>query len=202
VYGYMRDNDGTTPDLFQGDPIALSATMSKATINAGKNLGAAGTTATDFSDASSNLSQAHQNPNIDNPQFAYAGDQNTIALDINRTFARSINTSIDPIFIKQEDINFSRIKTISNKLFSHLGYTCTEGEKYTPYWGVGFELEWAAGGHSDCDDCDSCENDCDSGCSTGCDTDCDTDCNKLNGDCIKCGLSQWGVWARFGLSFQ
>jgi len=204
VYGYMADNDGLVPTLFQGDPVALSATQSQATINAGTNLGAGGTTATDFSSPTSNLSQAHLNLEIDNPQLAYAGDQNKIPLDINRTFARQISTSIQPVFIQQSDINFSRIKTISNKLFSHIGYTCTEGEKYTPYWGVGFELEWASGRGGDCNDCDNdCEDDCDSGCSTACNDDCDTDCdNGLNGDCIRAGLSQWGVWARFGLSFQ
>ena len=202
----MSDNDATSlPTLFQDDPIALSATMSGATINAGKNLGAGGTTTAvnDFSNSASNLSEAHLNLKIDNPQFAYAGDQSSVALDINRTFARQISTSIQPIFIAQEDINFSRIKTISNKLFSHLGYTCTEGDTYTPYWGVGFELEWAGGSSGDCGDCDTdCDKDCETECSTGCETDCESDCSKLNGECIKAGLSQWGVWARFGLSFQ
>jgi len=210
VYGYMADNDGLAPVLFQGDPVALSATMSEATINEGKNLGAGGTTSAenDFSDPTSNLSQAHLNLQIDNAQLAYAGDVNEIPLDINRTFGRQISTSIQPVFIAQEDINFSRMRTISNKLFSHLGYTCTEGEKYTPYWGVGFEIEWAGGRSGDCDSCDDdcdtdCNTGCDTGCSTGCDTDCDTGCdNSLNGECIRAGLSQWGIWAKFGLSFQ
>ncbi len=201
VYGYMRDNDATVnPTLFQDNPIALSATMSEATINEGKNLGAGGTTATDFSSPTSNLSVAHQNPNIDNPQFAYAGNTNSIPLDINRTFARAINTSIQPVFIKQEDINFTRMKTISNKIFSHLGYTCKEGEHYTPYWGVGFEVEWATGNGDNCNDCDES---CDTECSTACNTDCETGCdNSTNGTCVKSGLSQWGVWARFGVTFQ
>ncbi len=34
-------------------------------------------------------------------------------------------------------------------------------------------------------------------------TDCDDDCgsNKTSGDCIKCGLDQWGIMIKGGMDF-
>lgn len=197
VYGYMTDNEGgsAADRLQQFEPVALSATMSKATINGGDNLGKKGVDSTDLTAIGTPFDIARRNPNIDKPQFAYAGDADKTRLDIDRTFDRHQRTSIDPIFIKQKDINFARVKGISHKVFSHLGYTWEDKDKWIPYIGLGIEVEWAT---TDGDSCD--EDDCGVVCNTDCDTDCDSD--STSGDCIKCGVTQWGVWAKFGVSFR
>jgi hypothetical protein len=182
VYGFA--NADNAPVLID-EPVALSATMSQATI-----LGAPAFTA--------------NNANIDNPQFAYAGGSDPrVALNVSTTSSTPIMTSIDPVFITQDDINFAGIKGISNKIFTHIGYTCMDEDScYSPYFGIGFEAEFGQScGNNDCDD------DCnigDNNCNNDCDNDCDDDCD--NGpkchDCVKCALSQWGVWAKFGVAFN
>jgi len=191
VYGYIATTAGT--DLNQNDFVALSATESDATINAGTNFAKTGASTQALADA------GRINPNIDNAQLA-TGD----AADINLLGSRTTNanpvgqtsTSIQPVFIKQSDINFARTKGLSNKVFSHLGYTWVDREDWIPYVGVGFEAEFGSNG-SDCNDCNDECNSCD----TSCDTDC-CDSKETNGNCLKCSLSQWGVWVKGGVSFN
>jgi len=177
VFGFAS---AASAPLTANDPVALSATMSEATI-----FGATNTIT---------------NTGIDNPQLAFAGAEGArVALNASRAVgAEAIRTSIDPIFIKQEDINFAGIKGISNKIFSHIGYSCIDTDScYSPYFGVGFEAEFGRGHSNDCDD--DCDNDCDND-KNNCDDDCDDE-QKCH-DCIKCALSQWGIWAKFGVSFN
>ncbi len=75
-----------------------------------------------------------------------------------------------------------------------MSYNWFDREDWIPYVGVGFEAEFASNG-SDCGDCSSCDRSCDS----GCDSDCGS--SKTQGDCIKCGLSQWGILVKAGVSF-
>jgi len=174
VYGY-------TP----GDrPVALSATMSNATITHGDNFGAT---------AAILVATGIQNLNIDNPQLATSnyGD-----LDVSRSVNTQTNTSIQPVFITQDNINFARTKGISNKVFSHLGYTWVDREDWIPYVGIGFEAEFGSNGNG----CNDCKDECNS-CDTSCNTDC-CDSKETNGNCLRCSLSQWGVWIKGGVSYR
>jgi hypothetical protein len=190
VYGYA---DLASGNLEAGDPVALSATMSNATIFGGDNFGTAGTT---------NPATGIQNLNIDNHYGAGANGGGT-ALNVSQTVATQINTSIQPVFITQSNINFARTKGISNKLFSHFGYNGNTREwcNWIPYFGIGFEAEFGSSEHNDCDD--DCSASCSNNCTTGCSASCSSDCNNsLQGECLKCNLSQWGVWIKGGLSFN
>jgi len=163
---------------------ALSATMYSATINNGKNFGVAGVTP-----GSATESAAITNIGIDNRTPA-AFDGNPLSTQPAPAPFNAINTSIPPVFIAESDINFARIKGLSNKLFTHFGYIwnrhCNQ-----PYLGIGFEVEFAQPNQIFCDD------DCHS-----CDASCSDNCSTLNGDSVRCGLSQWGVWVKGGLAFN
>ncbi|HRN77912.1 MAG TPA: hypothetical protein PLU71_01620 [Candidatus Dependentiae bacterium] len=172
VYGYF---DVADAPFAVNDFIALSATQSQATINAGTN----GGTPT-------------LNPNVDNAQLAFGGPTPVVIDAARADVLGQTNTSIQPVFIKQSDINFARTKGISNKVFANLGYTWVDREDWIPYLSVGFEAEF--GSNSSCDCADECCNDCGDCGDCG---DCDT-----NGNCLKCSLSQWGVFVKGGLSFN
>ncbi len=186
--------DGTT--LLTNDPVPLSASMSTATITGGNNFGRTGVT-------QEQIAAGRANPGINFPQPATAdGVELNTQRTTNPSFAAlQINNSIQPVFIKLEDINFARIKGISNKTILCITYTWLDRDEcdWVPYAGTGFEVEWASTNHRGCDDdcntsCDdnkSCgrKNDCDNDCKNDCDDDCDD--NKTFGDCVKCGLSQW-----------
>ncbi len=197
VYGYDRGPNGTdsTPT-----PIALSATMSKATINRGDNFGSAG-----VAPGSTTEAVGTRNLQIDDPADAgTVSTQHPLMASQTATFIDgefgTVQTSINPVLIKQEDINFARTKGISHKIFSHMSYNWFDKEcDWIPYVGIGFEAEFATHDSNGCDDdCNSCDTDC----NTGCESDCDDDCNDtVNGDCIKCGLSQWGILIKGGVSF-
>jgi len=185
------------------DFIPLSASMSEATINNGENFGANGCP------TAAQITAAMRNPNIDNPQLATAGAANVAVNSIvgGTPSSNQINTSIQPVFIAQEDINYARSRGLSNKLFYNMTYTWLDHEKYTPYIGWGGEIEWGSGHNKSCGDCDSdcndCDNECDNECSSSCDNDCDSDCDtSTNGSCERCALSQWGIWAKFGISYN
>jgi hypothetical protein len=173
----------------------LSATMNKATINGGDNFGKDG-----VAPGSATELTGRTNAQVDNPDGAeskFFDEQ----LDIDPSIATAINASFPAVLIKQEDINFARTKGISHKVFSHLSYNWFDKEgDWIPYVGIGFEAEFATHDGNGCDD--DCNDSCDTSCDTSCKTDCDDDCSdKVSGDCIKCGLSQWGILIKGGVSF-
>lgn len=172
VYGFDRGATVGTGTVTNSLP--LSATMNDATITGGLNAG---------------QTTPSQNPKIDNPALAWATTSNNPLQNAPTGTAVQINTSIQPVFIQKSDINFARNKGLSNKVFSHLGYTWNR-EDYVPYVGVGFEAEFGSHGG----DCGDCESECGS-CETGCDDD-------VQGNCARCSLSQWGVWIKGGVSFN
>jgi len=187
VYGYAVS---ATPLVTASVP--LSATENEATINSGTNFGVNGAV------NAAALLAGQQNPNIDNPALAFG-----LGVPLRTNFADDvsaanpqINSSFDPIFIKQSDINFARTQQITHKLFSKWQFTFADGEKWVPYVGWGFEAEFAQGEGKDCNTCETTE------CDTGCDTTCDTSCETTNGTCLRCGLSQWGLFANIGISYQ
>lgn len=166
---------GFTPN--STDFVALSATEDKATIHAGTNLPATGTTDPAV------ITAAAKNPNIDFPQPAAtnppAPAQNLLyAQNLPDIPENSINTSIPPIFITKNDLDFDGAQTggSSNKLFAHLSYTWNEKTEWQPYLGIGGEVEWGAHTKQNCNACDE--------------------------NVPQCSTSQWGVWIKTGATFN
>jgi hypothetical protein len=159
--------------------VALSFSQSNATIFAGTN------------DVASNV--ADTNANIDNAKLATS---NGILLNSSIGGAEQINTSGNPIFISNDDVDLSGTRGISHKIFTHFNYNW-EREDYTPYIGFGASVEFGKTESSNCDNC--CDatgsNTVNLACNTGCDTDCDS-------NCMDCAVSQWGVFLKVGVSFQ
>lgn len=182
VYGYS-----TTDTTAAGTPIALSASESKASICQGTNVVAQRCVpgSTDF---------YNNNCAVDNHQPAFAPDaMNTpILLSLSSTSALTpIYTSIQPIFITCDDVDFARTRSLSNKLFAHASYTW-ERECLAPYLGIGGFIEF--GNKNNCNDCNA---DCstNNGCTSSVFNACD---NKI----INTSLSQWGIWVKGGLAFN
>lgn len=174
VYGFQRNEAGVNPD-----GIPLSATQSNATIF--------GSIANPGSD----------NSTIDNPFPAYISveqDHNQlVTTEAGSTVWTQVNTSYNPVFIKEEDIDLAsgQQRGISNKLFTHLGYTWTDHGEWIPFIGIGGEVEWGRRNHkSDCQD--SCKQS-------------DKCCKRkicYDTCCQDFALSQWGVWVKGGVSFN
>lgn len=191
VFGFATTGAGTAgvspyiPDLVTPTAFhVLSSTDSGADIHVGTNFG---------------KTNPLTNPNIDNAQnaqsvsttatsttgapFLVAGTQFNIGT-ANETLR--INTSIQPVFISADDLDTcaSQTRGLSNKVFTHLGYTWTNCEDWIPYVGIGAKAEFGQhnGGNSDCG------SDSSSACSS-------------NG-CNTTAVSQWGVWLKAGLSFN
>ncbi len=182
----LRQNESFTEKMFalKGDAqifgylpnsttsIALSATQDNATIHAGKNISAAG-----------NTTNPATNPGIDFPQAAQTNP--TTGTPINLVYAPNspsapanfINTSVPPIFITRNDLNFDSAQTSgsSNKLFGHLSYTWNDKVAWQPYLGFGGEVEWAPGTKQNCNSCE--------------------DHNPQSSAC------QWGLWVKTGATF-
>lgn len=147
--------------------VALSATEDNATIHTGTNASA---------------TNPAQNPNIDFAQPAV--NQPPVGPAVNYQYAPNnsnpadqINTSIPPIFITRNDLNFDGAQTSgsSNKLFGHLSYTWNDKTEWQPYLGFGFESEWAQKTKQNCSSCD--EHD------------------------AQAAACQWGVWVKTGVTF-
>lgn len=175
VYGFVASNAVTNPPA-PGDPIALSATESDATIYAGTNNG--------------NL----QNPGIDNPQYAMftalnPADQIVIAPTDAGGPTTQQRTSNDPVFLSNADIDLSGSKGITHKIFAHLSYTWQECEDIVPYIGIGGKAEFGPRhGEPRCTSGSACS-------STSTPILPCTDCKS----CTNCALSEWGVWIKGGI---
>jgi hypothetical protein len=149
--------------------VPLSATNSQATIHDGT----VGHTL-DFAAAPTDI-----NAGVDNPQLAFAGGNlfngpSTIAT------RQQINTSIQPVFLSCCDINFQRVRGLSNKLFAHLSYTWKDHEDWIPYLGFGCSVEFGVDNQQPSSNCTT--------------NSCDT--------CFHCALSQWAAWVKGGVSFN
>ena len=168
IFGYLPNS--TTS-------VALSATQDNATIHAGKNLPATGTTDQAIIDT------AAKNPNIDFPEAAHtnpvvgAPENLVYAPGIADAPINFINTSVPPIFITRNDLDFNGAETSgsSNKLFYHLSYTWNDTTQWQPYLGFGGEVEWAHGTKRNCKPCDT----------------------HNPQSCA----SQWGLWVKTGATY-
>ena len=159
-----------------GNPaVALSATQSKATVHRGKNFPILATlTAAD-------ITAGKQNNRIDNPRPAFADSNNTMASNELKTTpggAEQINTSIQPLFITLNTIDFvnSRNRGIAHKIFSHLNHVWEERHRLTPFLGIGGEVEFSQNRGI-------------------------VPPNEET-DCINCSFSFWGVWLKGGVTFR
>lgn len=161
-----------------GFPVVnLAATESQATIHAGTNFAAAGTT-----DAAV-ITAGRANPNIDTATLAVSSNGNVV--NINPSASVQTRSSLTPVYITLDDVDIKGTRGISNKLFTNLNYTWLEREDWTPYLGLGAEVEFGS------NDAECASSNCNS------DNDCD-DCHN----CQECALSQWGVWLKGGIAFN
>jgi len=166
------------PDM-AGEPFVVLFRQSRATIHAGRNFPASGTTDNAL------ITAGRKNPNIDSPQPATATDMNGMmnvrllfepgAVDIP---GNQINTSIQPIFLSENNLNVNKVRSrgLSNKVFTHFSYTWPKGnDGWIPYLGIGGEVEFGQQKKRSNRGCDICPT---------------------------CSLSQWGVWLKGGFSFE
>jgi len=159
------------------EPVALSATQSRATIHAGRNTPTSRNTPTKGASDPAEIALAAQNPFIDNPASALADSTNsgihnpllTLPNGINQ-----INTSIEPIFICVTDID--RLSAASHgsahQIVGEFGYTWYE-RCHTPFIGFGAEVELGHGGQST---------------------------SPREDECINCSLSFWSIWLKGGFA--
>jgi hypothetical protein len=173
-------------DIPAGSPVALSATESKATIHVGTNNGSL------------------INNGVDNLQWAVAGEnQMATVLLLNQPAGTQTQTSNNPVILTLDDVDFSaaRTKGLSQKVFTHVSYSWLDNEDWTPYLGVGAEVEFAMKDNS-CETSLCNRNPCSSTCTAGSCTPSTTCYNCNESDCRRCALSQWGVWIKGGVSFN
>jgi len=201
MYGF---NDSQTP--IASNPIALSASQSNATICKGTNNWPDGATINGVTALWS------QNSGVDNPRLAYTSSTPLyIQTNAANTAYGQIHTSLDPIFISFNDIDFcgARTRGHSHSLFAHFEYTFSD-YCYYPYLGIGGQVEF---GCKCCDDncttqlcCNSCDDTCASACSScknysgACCSSCSMCCS--NDCCQCCAVSQWGLWLKGGVAFN
>ncbi len=138
-------------------PVALSATQSTATINRSNNNGDA------------------QNSGIDNPQQAFVN--NVIPLLTSPVVgAPFINTSIQPVFLSNDDIdiNSARSHGFANRIFSQMAHTW-QSENLNGTLGFGAEIEFGMRHYTAC---------------------------KKEEVILNSALSYWGVWLKASLTFR
>jgi len=201
VYGFLPVYDdyvGLEAELVT----ALAATDSQANIHQGSNLRNNVNYQTD-------LPLAPKNLYADNPTPALGGPAETSTLDI-YTLPYSdtqIYTSEKPVTIKECDLNLKGTRGITNKLFTHLNYAWADRDgdcKWTPYVGIGAEVEFGPSADNNCcpsSSCNPCDTSSCSPCNTPCNTPCSTSCDD-NNCCSNVALSQWGVWFKVGTSYN
>ena len=194
VYGFPGNTDVNSP------AIPLSATESAATIYGGTN---------NWPDGSSDEFW-NQNPGIDNASPAYNGNTGS-SLELltheigDSSFWYQVNTSYQPVLLTSDDIDTcsAQTKAYSNKLFTHFNYTWKEHKCWTPYLGIGGEVEFGSRGNF-CGTASNCHTSChtsNTSCHTS-NTSCHTGCHSCDNNCQKFAFSQWGVWVKGGFSFN
>lgn len=179
MFGFVDNTVTATPD----DPIALSATQSKADIHNGTNLVPLDFSATD------------NNPNIDNPQDAVLVDDPQpcpadpapfAVIHNRRTISNQmIKTSVDPVFLKCGDIDFVSSKSRSHKFFSHFGFNY-EHDRFVTHAGVGIFFE---AGRNKCAKSRKKKDGCNKG-----------GCCKISKNLVT--PTFWGIWLKGGASFN
>jgi hypothetical protein len=181
------------------EPIALSATESLATINAGTNTPCG----TPFA------VEQQANPGIDNAQFArdtsglgfpgsiFAG---TAGLRANI----QTRTSFNPVFLTENDIDFcgARTRGLSSKVFAHWSYTWNRCECWIPFLGIGGKVEFAHSRNRNC--CNTNINVITAPTTGVTQTACGLtlDNCRNNRGCSTTNISEWGIWLKGGVAFN
>jgi len=136
IYGFQNDNT----------PIALSASQSHATLHAGQGAG----------------NGNYANANADSPSLAASGagllNQLTASDSTALGIAQATVSSSNPtVLLTDSDLSCCSpelARAITNKLFFHIGNIWQEAECCAkPFFGIGGEVEWAAGGACDSSAC-------------------------------------------------
>lgn len=189
VYGFNLNTGGTS--LI--NPTGLSAAESQATIFAGTNVG--------------QTDAYYTNPGVD----AAAPASNTTGSLYEIGYSRpadalEVNSSFDPIFIKESDIDLRGVRISDQKIFAHISYTWREHENWIPYFGVGGEVQFSPR-EDDCCPTGNPQLNCAMSCTTGgCKNTCSNSCSACdNDDCDEgreSGLWSWGIWLKGGVSFD
>ena len=112
-------------------------------------------------------------------------------------------TSKDPILLTTADIDYdgARTKGITQKVFSHISYSWLDNEDWTPYLGIGAEIEFAQKNQF-CDKATCNTNPCAANCTTDCTPSSPGCFSCTKEDCNSSALSQWGFWIKAGVSFN
>jgi hypothetical protein len=176
VYGFNNVLVEGTPI-----PVPLGASENDATINGGTGTG---------TPPSCNN---NTNTGIDHSQFAFVNvSGNDLTPLTTVTNSAQVHTSIQPITLDTAAINYAANRGMSSKIFTHLNYSWTPCEDYTPFVGVGGFAEFGQSCKSD-----RCDTNCPVSCTprAGCDDD-------AEGSCVTCALSQWAVWIKGGVLFN
>lgn len=176
--------------------IPLSATELNATIFAGTNNFAA------------SPSTWNQNPGIDNKALATDGTVAHDPLNTSQAIANFVQvfTSQDPQLLQNYalDIDAAKSRGLSQKVFTHFNYMWKQYTCWTPYLGIGGEVEFAKNSH----DSACCSN---NSCNLTLTTPQNIPCCHSNhlapqgNNCKHCtwaALSQWGIWIKGGVAFN
>lgn len=151
------------------DPVALSATESRAQLTYGTNTGNAGAT------TPADIAISKTNPAIDHP-FPASGTIPIVDLMTAPGGTDRINTSLQPILLKPQDIDISSAQTrgISNAVYAHLNHTWQSCPNVS--LGIGAQIEFGdlAGKSEPCPDKPT----------------------------LNVALSQWIVWIKGGVAFD
>jgi hypothetical protein len=205
VYGFLFDTIST---FVKENYLAskLAATDSQANIHAGSNM-------------AHNVDYTGPNPMA--PINFYADNSTRVEFSFGPFLVEAVtlpggNTAMyssnPPILIQESDFDLIGTRGISNKLFTHFNYAWPEmkDSKWTPYVGIGAEVEFGSGNKG-------CNTDCNTSCTTTCNpcvTACPTNphntntpaidnpCSALRPCCTNVALSQWGVWFKVGTSYN
>jgi len=129
VYGFLGDP--------AGNPIPLAATESCATIHSGTNK------ANFFIRVSTAVPPLQTNENIDNPEFAITEVAGVNNLVFDSFTENQTKTSIQPIFLTEDDVDLAGTRIISNKIFTHFNYSWLNRTTWTPFLGFGASIEVA-----------------------------------------------------------
>lgn len=179
-FGFTSDANHT--------PVRLAASENSATICSGVN---------SKYDTTEPMDPIYRgNVAVDNAQFAF-GLSPLVELDINATQAFSVLTSIQPVYVKCEDVDFARTRSITNSVFTHVSYTW-DCDCWTPYLGVGGFAEF--GSNSSCNDSCNTDDGCGALPTVVTTSACDNNCGDSNS--VNTSLSRWGVWLKGGVSFN
>jgi len=194
MYGFTVANG-----IPQSPGIALSASQSQATLCHGTNNYPLGIT--EFIAGNYVTTDWFRNPGVDNRNLAWTATAAELYTFPPDGAPQQVYTSKEPIFLSFCDIDCESAQSrgLSHKIFGSIDHTWRDRERAIPYFGIGFEVEFAY--HTFDEGCDQCcyphltEYSC-GNCYYPCDRCCEDACC-----CQWCALSQWGIWAKGGIAF-